>query len=950
MGNMKQIILLLLAFFAINIYADIPPGYYNEADGKKDAALKTAMHNIIRPHTRIEYGANGTWSVFRTSDVRSDGSIWDMYSNVVRYFPESGSHSEMHIEHSVPKSWWGEETLFVYEASFDLHQLVPSDASAHMSKSNNMLGEVDLTVATPSLDNGVSKTGKMKMDNVVYTVFEPHDDYKGDFARMYMYVVTCYQDYTWESVGVNMFNSEPYPTLNAYSKELLMKWHRNDPVSAKEINRNEAVYKAQENRNPFIDFPLLAEYLWGDSIGRVFRVELSERPYLLTPSQGERVDMGTVLTGSTVTRSLPLKGVNLVGDIMLSWTQNAGIVLDRTSFSAGSVVDGTHVELYYANSGLQGLLNDTLVISGGGLVNEVRVPVELCGTSSFMPLAPSGVTSAGATLRWVAVPGATSYRVRLYEGAIEATNLFVSAYVEGSSYNKAIALYNGTSRSVNLADYALASQHNGVGDIGNYWQLPERTLAPGGTFVIVCSSCSNDDLRGCADYFMPATENSPINFNGNDVVVLYHDNIMIDVVGILGSANNWGKDVTLYRSASTLGPETNFDVSSWVQAPMDDFALLRSHTMSGITAKPNLVVEEVVSGMQLAVDVLKPSTIYTYYVTALLEDSELDAANGCAFTTCGLVVPVDLYAENIYADCFELYWGEVAGADGYEVECFELKGGESVLVSEGFENVASNGKPLPDGWTGTASGNYTSEASSGVSAPSIGLKNSGEYIQTPEYPSPVVKMSFMYRFASTATGSSLLVECMRNGEWQLLQKIEYENTKKSELDYLFDASENVRAFRFTYDKAKGNMAIDDVAVMYGGQDTVFVSGRRYAERPYVVIRDLEKFSKYGVRVRAVQDGLCSEWSDVLFVETNDKISTCVQYVPMLFPRYMIGEGEIVLYDVPVGTRVLLYDMQGGLCFDSVSHGGVMKLQNQRPGVYLLGISMPGMLKHFKIRF
>ncbi|MBQ5750355.1 MAG: endonuclease, partial [Bacteroidaceae bacterium] len=129
--KMRFLVLFSLALCVANVYAYIPAGYYNKAVGKKNAELKTAMHEIIKPHTRIDYGAKGTWVVFRSSDVRSNGAIWDMYSDVVRYFPESGSHPEMHIEHSVPKSWWGEESTFIYEASFDLHHLVPSDASAN---------------------------------------------------------------------------------------------------------------------------------------------------------------------------------------------------------------------------------------------------------------------------------------------------------------------------------------------------------------------------------------------------------------------------------------------------------------------------------------------------------------------------------------------------------------------------------------------------------------------------------------------------------------------------------------------------------------------------------------------------------------------------------------------------------------------------------------------------
>ena len=364
--------LLFLAIFAISVYAGIPPGYYDSVAGKSGAELKTAIHYIIKPHKRIDYGAKGTWVVFRTSDVRSDGSIWDMYSNVVRHFPESGSHPEMHIEHSVPKSWWGDKSPFKYEASYDLHHLVPSDASTNMSKSNRVLGEVDEGLKGAVRDNGVSKTGKAKVKNKVYPVFEPHDEYKGDFARMYMYVATCYQDYTWVSNGVDMFNSEPYPTLNEYSVELLMRWHRQDPVSAKEMDRNEAVYLVQDNRNPFIDFPLLAEYLWGDSIGCAFALGVAEKfeePVLPKREVRYYVKVPQAL-------SVPQTGLTSYGaavcvddEIPVSVVEKLFVVqsaVDKGVLSLCNLLPGSRVLLY----DMQGVLCKDIVVQDAELVIE----------------------------------------------------------------------------------------------------------------------------------------------------------------------------------------------------------------------------------------------------------------------------------------------------------------------------------------------------------------------------------------------------------------------------------------------------------------------------------------------------------------------------------------------------------------------------------------------------
>jgi len=256
----KLLFSFLLLIFLIKIQAQIPSGYYNNAVGKKDADLKTSLSNIINVHTQLEYYASSTY--FKTTDWNPEGYFWDMYSNYKR-----ASWSGMNREHSLPKSWWSSspETTVAYS---DLHNLYPSDADANMAKSNYPLGEV---TGTPDFTNNVVKVGTNRVTGYNGIVFEPADEYKGDFARDYMYIVTCYQSYSndWRSLGTSsMLLKNTYPVFNQYAISLLMKWHRNDPVSDKEINRNNAVYSFQNNRNPFIDFPVLAEYIWGEYAGK----------------------------------------------------------------------------------------------------------------------------------------------------------------------------------------------------------------------------------------------------------------------------------------------------------------------------------------------------------------------------------------------------------------------------------------------------------------------------------------------------------------------------------------------------------------------------------------------------------------------------------------------------------------------------------------------------------
>lgn len=367
---------------ALIVWGQNARDYYPDGlEGKKGAEIKTYLHELLRDHKRIPYGGNGTWIVFRKSDVRPDGSVWDMYSNNKRYFSgNAGAVKGMNIEHSVPKSWWGDTYPYSVDCSFDLHHLTPSDESANMAKSNYILGEVSST----SFENGVIKVGTTYINKRSVNAFEPADEYKGDFARMYMYVVTCYQDYTWRSAGTTMFQSNTYPTFTDYSRDLLLKWHRQDPVSQKETNRNNAVYEAQGNRNPFIDYPELAEYIWGNKTNEAFY--FSDTPSLESPETGDVLTFAPVELQGNRTLTLLLKGKNIGSTLSLSITGT-----DATSFVAPATVSGnavnsetgTRVEIAYRprNYGMnmatltigEGQLKTPLVLSLRGLCQPAEI-------------------------------------------------------------------------------------------------------------------------------------------------------------------------------------------------------------------------------------------------------------------------------------------------------------------------------------------------------------------------------------------------------------------------------------------------------------------------------------------------------------------------------------------------------------------------------------------------
>ena len=107
---------------------------------------------------------------------------------------------------------------------------------------------------------GYCKLGSSKTAGYNGTVFEPNDEIKGDFARIYFYMAVCYMDKIKNWSG-GIFTSSG---LVQWTQNMMMDWSQRDPVDNVETNRNNAVKETQGNRNPFVDYPGLEEYIWGD--------------------------------------------------------------------------------------------------------------------------------------------------------------------------------------------------------------------------------------------------------------------------------------------------------------------------------------------------------------------------------------------------------------------------------------------------------------------------------------------------------------------------------------------------------------------------------------------------------------------------------------------------------------------------------------------------------------
>jgi endonuclease I len=277
---MKKITTLLFITVAcMTAWADIPTGYYANAIGKQDEALMTALEGIIYTHSLLGY--NFLWDCYPYTDAGDDGYYIDMYStskyNHDSAHPGGASYvgQGLNREHSFPKSWFGGE---VYPMYTDLMMIIPADAYVNQRRSNDPYGVCNgsdaITYTNEAL--GVTMLGKLgtsTYDGYTQKVYEPDDEYKGDFARIYFYMVTCYKSVVHEWPGSDQLDyaANGYKAFSDWSMQMLMEWHRADPVSPKEIARNEAVYSSKDgnteygqgNRNPFVDHPELAEHIWG---------------------------------------------------------------------------------------------------------------------------------------------------------------------------------------------------------------------------------------------------------------------------------------------------------------------------------------------------------------------------------------------------------------------------------------------------------------------------------------------------------------------------------------------------------------------------------------------------------------------------------------------------------------------------------------------------------------
>ena len=504
---MKKIYSVLLFLIVTVSIAQIPSGYYTTATGTS-YTLKTQLYNIIKGHT--DNGYSGLYTIYQTSDrdyyYENDATILDMYSEnpsgTDPYTYSAGTTQRCgtysvegdcyNREHIIPQSIFGSAAPMVSDAHF----ITPTDGKVNGQRSNYPHGPV--TSPTWTSRNG-SKLGSSTTAGYSGPIFEPINEFKGDIARMYFYFATRYEN-TVAGYSYAMFNGTSNQVFTTSFLNLLITWHNQDPVSTREIARNDAIYNSQNNRNPYIDHPEYVQSIWNP----------------------------------TADAQVPTTPANLVA----SGTTSNSVTLSWTASTDNTGVSGYNI---YMNSALKTTATSTTTTITGLTASTAF---------SFFVKAKDAAGNISGASNTVNVTTAAA-------SSATATDLLFSEYIEGSSNNKALEISNATGAAINLSIYSIKKQTNGAGAWSTGLSLT-GTLITGSKFTIVnnlmASSCY---ATSSANLSTAATE---MTFNGNDALGLFKNGILIDIIGTFnGGTANFAADQTIRRKSTVTAPTTTFN-------------------------------------------------------------------------------------------------------------------------------------------------------------------------------------------------------------------------------------------------------------------------------------------------------------------------------------------------------------------------------------------------------
>lgn len=411
---MRSKVLLLLITFCSSLLAQ--EQYYRKAEGLRGTQLKEALHDLIQPSYVLAYGGGvgKTWTGFWYTDQMENMQVRDRYSNVVRYLnPDMSAVSNMNIEHIWANSWWGHVKNNAY---CDLFNLYPADATANGRKSNNPIGIVDGTV---SYTNGVTKVGKSssyRADSLI-TAWEPADQWKGDFARTYFYMATCYSHMTslWTTTeGLLTVDPNSPLLMRPWVYNLMLEWAEADPLDEIEQQRCDAIYEIQGNRNPFVDYPELCYYIWGNKSDEQFYCSEEHGAEIFVPAASEEIDFGLHPLSRPFSAKVQVRGRGLNEGASLAVTDEY-FTLDKATLSANEIHEGTDVSISVTPTE-EGTYTTMLLLEGSGYVQQTPLTVSFVDGIPAYPATDivCAVSSRRFNANWMNYQPDATYTLNVY--------------------------------------------------------------------------------------------------------------------------------------------------------------------------------------------------------------------------------------------------------------------------------------------------------------------------------------------------------------------------------------------------------------------------------------------------------------------------------------------------------------------------------------------------------
>ena len=691
----KLLLLLFIISFSVSFSQE---AYYNDVDKTLTGlALKDELASkIITTHTNpLPYtsGSPDVWDATKATDENKSNT-----NEVVLFYGwENGSDQDITNDRTRDKNLqqgisgsnfvWNREHIFPQSLSnpamntdnpgiaTDAHNLRAADRTRNSTRNNRKYGR--------GTGNSSFSTDTFPgLDGPNTNAWYPGDEWKGDAARMIMYMYVRYGNVCLPSV-VGVGNNEFTPDDMI---DLFLKWNAEDPVSQIEIDRNTyhentSNNAAQGNRNPFIDNPYLATRIWGGDSAEdrwgIYTSSDTEAPTTPTNVTLSNITLTTIdISWTASTDNIGVTGYNIyVDDVLTAQTANTSITIENlktnTTFAftveAKDIINNKSAKSSVVNGKT---LQDTVApsVPSNIVVNNVSdssfkvnwsASTDNNAISGYEVYIDDNLTASTSELFYTVtgLNSSTTYGVQVLAKDVDnnksaksanvnttttdgssngVTELFISEYVEpntaGGGNNKAIEIVNLSSSTISLSGYSIKKQSNG-GSWVNELNLNTgnvNSIVPNDVFVIIHNDASNSQLLAEADLLGPPNNlannyGSPVNFNGNDPVGLFKNGVLIDIMGEEGNSNFHIKDVTYRRKSNISVPNASFNTNEWDVLNVNTFDDIGSHT-STLSTKSNIfesfkMFPNPVNGNRVYFSVTEDATINVYNVLGKLVQS-----------------------------------------------------------------------------------------------------------------------------------------------------------------------------------------------------------------------------------------------------------------------------------------------------------------------------------------